>query len=234
MNRTPYTYLIGWMKHNKWYYGVRYGKDCHPSDLWNTYFTSSKYVAEFRTQYGEPDIIQIRKTFNDEKSAIKCEDRVIRNLKLYENTNFLNKAYSGSIYYDDEVRRKMSKAATGRKNSHLKNKSPEHIEKMRKTKTGVKQSPEHIKAVSEALRIKWSSEPHHCNGKKLSEDHKNNISLSVRNSEKHKLAKEKNLFANKGKDNGMYGKKHSEETKQKIRIKALQRKQRMKNDGSAS
>ena len=40
MDRTPYTYLIGWSNLNKFYYGVRYGKGCHPSDLWVKYFGS--------------------------------------------------------------------------------------------------------------------------------------------------------------------------------------------------
>lgn len=38
---TPYTYLIGWSKHNIWYYGKRTAKNCHPNDFWVTYFTSS-------------------------------------------------------------------------------------------------------------------------------------------------------------------------------------------------
>jgi hypothetical protein len=32
---TPYTYLIGWSNQNKYYYGVRYAKDCHPNDFWD-------------------------------------------------------------------------------------------------------------------------------------------------------------------------------------------------------
>ena len=47
-----YTYLIGWTKYNIQYYGVRYAKGCHPDDLWKTYFTSSKYVKEFREKNG--------------------------------------------------------------------------------------------------------------------------------------------------------------------------------------
>ena len=222
----PFTYLIGWSHHNIWYYGVRYGKNCDPSDLWVSYFTSSKYVQEFRSKNGDPDIIQIRKVFNDPKLAIKREDRVIRRLRLFENKNFLNKAYSGSIYYDEEVRKKISTAAKGRKAPHLKNKSKEHIDKMRKTKTGVTQTEEHRLAVSRALRKKWSNQPHHCKERILLEEHKKNISNGIKNSEKYKAAKEKNLFGRSGKDNAMFGKKHSEETKQKMRLKALQRKQK--------
>ena len=37
----------GWSNFNKWYYGVRYSKNCNPSEFWVTYFTSSKYVNDF-------------------------------------------------------------------------------------------------------------------------------------------------------------------------------------------
>ena len=38
----PYTYRITHLPSGKHYYGARYAKDCHPSDLWVIYFTSSK------------------------------------------------------------------------------------------------------------------------------------------------------------------------------------------------
>ena len=61
----PYTYLIGWKSLNLWYYGVRISKNCNPSDLWVTYFTSSKYVAETVKTHGDPDVVQIRKIFDN-------------------------------------------------------------------------------------------------------------------------------------------------------------------------
>jgi len=43
----PYTYLIGWTSTNKYYYGVRFAKNCNPSELFITYFTSSKHVKNY-------------------------------------------------------------------------------------------------------------------------------------------------------------------------------------------
>jgi hypothetical protein len=65
MNTTyqPYTYLIGWREQQKYYYGVRYAKNCSPEDFWTKYFTSSPAVLAMRLKHGDPDIIQIRKTF---------------------------------------------------------------------------------------------------------------------------------------------------------------------------
>ena len=91
MSSVYFTYLIGWSQENKFYYGVRYAKNCNPSDLWTKYFTSSKYVMEFRQQYGEPDIIQVRKTFNNKEKARMWEEKVLRRIKIKSDTKWLNK-----------------------------------------------------------------------------------------------------------------------------------------------
>lgn len=86
-----YTYLLGWSKHNKFYYGVRFAKGCHPNDLWISYFTSSKYVKEFRKHYGEPDIIQVRRTFDNTASARLWEEKVLKRLNVIKREDFLNR-----------------------------------------------------------------------------------------------------------------------------------------------
>lgn len=92
-----YTYLIGWKTHNKYYYGVRYAKNCQPDDLWNTYFTSSKHVKMFREENGEPDIIQIRKIFNDFNSARLWETKVLKRMNVINEDKWLNKNIAGAI-----------------------------------------------------------------------------------------------------------------------------------------
>lgn len=54
-----YTYLIGWSHLNIWYYGRRTARNCRPEELWVKYFTSSKYVEEFRKIHGEPNLINV-------------------------------------------------------------------------------------------------------------------------------------------------------------------------------
>lgn len=61
MSYIPYTYLIGWTILDCYYYGVRTAKGSTPEDFWKTYFTSSKQVKKLRIQYGDPDVIMIRK-----------------------------------------------------------------------------------------------------------------------------------------------------------------------------
>ena len=88
----PFTYLIGWSQYNKFYYGRRTAKNCQPENLWSSYFTSSKYVKEFREEFGEPDVIQIRKTFpNNPKACAIWESKVLKRIDAQHNQKFLNK-----------------------------------------------------------------------------------------------------------------------------------------------
>jgi hypothetical protein len=89
---TPFTYLIGWSELDKWYYGVKFAKGCHPDDLWVTYFTSSKVVQDMREKHGEPDIIQIRRTFTSGKNAINWETKVLKRIKVLYNDCWLNQS----------------------------------------------------------------------------------------------------------------------------------------------
>ena len=87
----PYTYLIGWSKYKKYYYGVRYAKNCLPTDLWIKYFTSSLIVASTRLELGEPDIIQVRKIFVTKEQARNWETKVLKRMKVVVSELFLNK-----------------------------------------------------------------------------------------------------------------------------------------------
>lgn len=95
MKNIPYTYLIGWTKMGKWYYGCRYAKKCHPKELWVSYHTSSKYVKQMRKEFGEPDVVQVRKTFSDGDARRSWEEKVIRRMKCVKSENWLNKANAG-------------------------------------------------------------------------------------------------------------------------------------------
>jgi hypothetical protein len=104
----PYTYRIGWSKTGMNYYGVRYAKDCHPDEFWVTYFTSSEYVERYRTEYGEPNIIEIRRVFTTETrvtEAREWEHKVLKRLKVTLREDYLNKSHSKSVdTTDPEVR----------------------------------------------------------------------------------------------------------------------------------
>ncbi len=119
----PYTYLVGWSKHNMWYYGVRYGSSCHPDDFWVSYFTSSVYVSNARKKYGEPDVLQIRKIFDNPSKARLWEDKVLCRLGVVQKEKFLNRSNNAKNFYN--------------KGGHkLPERTLEHCEKLSKAMKG--------------------------------------------------------------------------------------------------
>ena len=147
----PYTYLIGWSTHNKWYYGVRYAQNCSPNDLWKTYFTSSKHVKNFREKYGEPDVIEVRKVFESKTSAILWEEKVLQKLKVRNDEKWINKNDCSAppvmfgeehplykIGHSEETKQKISEKNKGK----LK---------------GRKKSEEHKRKISEARKKNWET-----------------------------------------------------------------------------
>lgn len=170
---TPYTYLVGWSAHNKYYYGVRYAKEtnclyesgCHPDDLWKTYFTSSEIVKKYRKTYGEPDIIQVRRTFDCPIKAQVWEVKVLKRIGI-QNEKWINNAIAGRSLITEEVKRKMSLSSRGPKTEqHKKNISKgrigivfseKHIENIRKAATGKKQSELSKRKKAESVSVlKW-------------------------------------------------------------------------------
>lgn len=94
----PFTYLIGWSKLGVWYYVVHYAKKnktAHPENLWKNYFTSSKYVKNMRLDFGEPDIIEVRRVFSSAEKALAWEVKVLRRLQVVDSDQWLNKNVGG-------------------------------------------------------------------------------------------------------------------------------------------
>jgi hypothetical protein len=86
-----YTYLVGWSKHGKFYYGAQWNKYANPDDLWTKYFTSSNRVKKFREQHGEPDVIQVRREFGENGGECRdWEERVLVRLKPNKGGTWLN------------------------------------------------------------------------------------------------------------------------------------------------
>lgn len=134
----PYVYLIGWTNLNVWYGGVRYRKNCDPSDLWATYFTSSKYVKTFRLEHGEPDHVQVLKICSSEIEARRFEQEFLQEQKVLEKENWLNRAVGGEFAgrygpHTEETKRKIADKHRGKKRGPC---SPERIAKQKKTYAG--------------------------------------------------------------------------------------------------
>ena len=102
---TPYTYYLEWPTGMK-YYGVSYSKACHPDDLWSLYKTSSDYVKEHVSQFGNPVRTEVRKIFTGHDRiarAISWEARVLDRLNAAYREDYLNKRNSKAINCTDPV-----------------------------------------------------------------------------------------------------------------------------------
>jgi len=225
-DRTPYTYLIGWSNCNQWYYGVRYGKNCHPSDLWKTYFTSSKDVKKMIDEVGNPDIIQIRNVFWTPKHPIKVRNGYVRIM----NKNLLNTADEVARYWEATV---LNRMRVHKKEEWINNASwrfcvdpkiqAENARKQGYKNKGKKRSKEYVEDLK--IRMKGSGNPMF--GKKRTEEWCKN------HSEKMKGKKVENPWIlGKTKENNQSVLKMSETLKERFKIKEnhhLYNKQRYTN-----
>ena len=134
----PYTYLLVWSKYNLRYYGCRYAKNCYPDELWVSYFTSSKYVADTVEKYGDPDIIYIDQIFSDIRSTLEYEKKILSEHDVINSNLWLNKNIGGIFNkspmtgrkHTNQSKLKMSRSSTGKKHSEKTK------QKMSQAKTG--------------------------------------------------------------------------------------------------
>lgn len=156
-----FSYLIGWSKHNKYYYGARWAKGCSPDDLWTTYFTSSKHVKAFRKQYGEPDVVQVRKVFDDVDKCRTHEYKVLERLNVINEDKWLNKNVNGRFLPTGPCTEE-----------HISNRVASFKRTMqgKGTRTGMKNTPEHREKNRQAMLGKPKSAEHVTNMRKRPQD----------------------------------------------------------------
>jgi len=220
MNNIPYTYLIGWSNLNIWYYGVRFQKNCSPDDLWKSYFTSSKHVSSFVKSNGDPDIKLIRKTFSNTKSARLWEYRVLRRLNAKDDPRFLNKTNGDGRFFNlghtEETKQKLSKKHKGK---ILLEETKHRLSVVNKGRLsgekngmfGKTHTTEAKKKIGDASKGRGTM----FKGKSYAEIQNDTVAAYERINKHKNWMRENNPFK---------GKKHSEEAKAKMRLKAQQRK----------
>ena len=189
----PFTYLLKHIPTNKYYYGVRYKKGCHPKDLWTKYFTSSKKVKGLIKRYGKKSFIfEIRKTFKTQQQALNWEHKVLKKMKVIHRNDFLNQTDNKCF-------------------------DPILISKYMKTKIGIKNSfygKKHSKETIKKLRLINLGKNNPMYGKSLTEEVKQKMRLS-------KLGKNNPMYGKRGKLSTFYGRKHTKKTIQKMRLARL-------------
>ena len=161
-----YTYSITFLITGQIYYGVRYAKGCHPSELGRRYMSSSKTVKRLISEYGiEKFNFKVRKVFNDPKKARDFETKVLQRLKVKQNSKYLNKHDNTFVKCFDHA---------GEKNPIFGTPAPNR---------GKKHMPETVQKMIESHRENptWL-------GKHLTEEHKNNTAKGQQGS-KHRRFK---------------------------------------------
>lgn len=118
---TPFVYRLK-SKEGHFYYGCRYSRGCHPSDLWSTYYTSSNTVKDMIREHGKDffsyKIVMVCKT---QEEALKIERTLIsRTYKIPGCLNhFLCKKDGTPVYFgtfgelSEETKLKISLATQG-------------------------------------------------------------------------------------------------------------------------
>jgi len=87
----PYSYVLFHIPTKKRYYGIQYGKNANPSNLWTTYFTSSKIVHNLIEKYGkESFLFEVRKTFLNKTEALLWEHKFLKKIDAKNNNMWLN------------------------------------------------------------------------------------------------------------------------------------------------
>ena len=157
-----YTYYIYHRPTDQHYYGARWAATADPTDFWVTYFTSSRAVKSLIKEYGVDSFdIQIRKVFVTGIEARLWEHRVLKKLKVWKNSRWLNKTngqppictYSRKGQglgrkLSDKHKQSISKSNVGVSRYHSK----EHIEKAAKARVGLRQSAETKTKIGTSIR----------------------------------------------------------------------------------
>lgn len=203
---TPYTYLIGWSHLQKYYYGVRYANGSHPKDLWVSYFTSSKSVKSYREKFGDPDIIQIRKTFSNSNEARVWEHKVLKRLNVIKEDKWLNK--TDNISFSTETSIKASKKAADLKKGVPH--SDSHKKKISESLKGKKRPLEIFDKIEKTKSKKRKEDPNYTGGPKkgrqFSEEHRKKLSEAKKGRPGRKQSeeeKQKRSISMKGNKNGI-------------------------------
>jgi len=175
----PFTYLIKHIPSGKVYYGLRYAKKCHPSDLWTTYFTSSTDVEKLIKKDGKDAFLfEVRKTFSDRSKAIEWEKKVLRRMKVIGRNDFINRNIPGSSMFahSEESKEKMRKPKPAGFGLH--NKGNKYACKTK----GIPKTKEHAENISKGKKGKapFKGEDHPRYGTKKSDEELLKISAAMK------------------------------------------------------
>lgn len=92
---TPFTYCITFLLTGQRYYGSKYANNkkeiAHPSQLWTTYFTSSETINSLIEEHGVDSFtFEIRKIFKTKEETVSWESKFLTKINAAQSPNWLN------------------------------------------------------------------------------------------------------------------------------------------------
>lgn len=120
LERLPFTYKVTFKNPTtneiQFYYGSKSCEKCHPSWLWNTYFTSSDVIEQLRNEF--PDSCfkaEVRYIFpNNQNFCVDFEYKVQKRLKVGINTKWINQKMTKGSVHSTQTKLKISNSCKGR------------------------------------------------------------------------------------------------------------------------
>lgn len=231
--RKPYFYIIKHTPTQKYYAGCKINSRADSSDFMteNGYQTTSFIIKNLILIDGLTsfEIIKI-KHFDTPEQALNYEMRFLKKINAAENQmfynrhnggkNFVNKGgYKLSEFTKQKMKKPKSKETIEKQNQEKRNRSKEVYKKMvatRKSRYSTWHTEEQIKKIRQHNATWWSEENKKKHSELMKEVYKQN---PITEETREKLKRR-----SRGSNNGMYGKKHSKETKKKLKLAWLKRK----------
>ena len=234
---TPYFYIIQHSITKKYYAGCKINSHANPSNLMteNGYQTTSKIIKNLIREDGLASFVILRiKCFKTAEQALSYESRFLLKVNAAENIKFFN-LHNGGKNFVNKGGYKLSEST---KNKMKKPKSKETIDKQNESKKNrSKLTYQKMVETRKNNGKPWISEEQKEKIKKFNDNYWNDenckkqkermISFYKENPISEKTS-EKLRILNSGENNCMFGKKHTEATKEKMKAAWQKRKEKNK------
>jgi len=236
--RKPYFYIIKHIPSQKYYAGCKINSRANSSDFMTErgYQTTSQVIKEIiqRDGLNSFEIVKI-KHFEIPDDALNYEMKFLTKVNAAENARFYNRHNGGKNFVNkggyklsestkQKMRKPKSKETIEKQNQEKKTRSKDVYRKMvetRKKRYSTWHTPEQIEKIKQHNATWWNEENRKKHSEKMKEVHKlNPISEETRQKHREK---------SKGVNNGMYGKKHSEATREKLKLAWIKRRETLAN-----
>jgi hypothetical protein len=234
--KTPYFYIIQHIPSERYYAGCKINRFADSSNLMTShgYKTTSKIVKDLIKKDGLESfkILKI-KHFSSPEETLYYETHFLQKVNAAENSKFINLHNGGKHFVNkggyklsDSTKSKMRKPKSTetikKQNTEKRNRPKEVYEKMVKTRKATGNpwiSDEQKEKIKEFNKIYWTEENKEQQKNRMIDFYKNNkISEETRNKLKE---------INSGENNNMFGKKHNESAKEKMKLAWIKRKEKM-------